>query len=106
MAEKKPLPPAETFVRHIAYGGAAICVLWLVGALTLGAAWLPSLVGTIVFTIYALPMYLKQQEYALQRESVQRADQRSAQQSNTSRWEVEDNSDPTVPPQKPKILES
>jgi hypothetical protein len=103
VAAKRQLPPVETIVRHIAYGGAAVCVLWLVIALTIGGAWLPSLVGTIVFTIYAIPMYMKESEHALHREAVARQHQSSAQKSDTGRWDVEDNSDPTVPP---KVLES
>lgn len=103
MAEKKQLPPAEVIVRYVAYLGAAFCTFWLILALTLGGWWLPSLVGTIVFSVYAIPMYLKEQEIGLARESVKGQDQRSAQQSDTGRWDVEDNSDPAVPP---KVLES
>lgn len=112
--DQKP-PPVEPgreitesdVVRWVCYSGFTVCLLWLIiGISTGGSFWAP-LVGTVVLGAYVGPMYVREHQAEQDRATVREAQARRGAAGNTDRWNVDDQSDPTVPPTAPppKILE-
>lgn len=104
MAENSPRTES-TYVRRCAYAAFTGLFLWLVYALASHGEFAAPLVGTIVGLILVVPMYMREVDAEAVRLSRQAADQRHEGRSQgTSRWNVEDNSDPTTPPPPPATV--
>lgn len=95
MADQKRKGVSETAViRWFCYLGFMSCSIVLIAALSIGWAWWPPLVGTIVYGIPALSMYRQEEQ---RRENL--AVVNRAQRIRSGGFDFsEDDDDPTTPP--------
>lgn len=85
----KPRTPSasapEAALRWFCYGGFVLFSALFVLGLGQGWNWGPALAATLLYGVFALPMYLQQQDLAQLRE-----DRAARARKGPSRWDVED----------------